>query len=266
MRVVILASSVYSETACAMAVRLAEMGVVPEGVLAVSSFNRGTLLRKVGQWGLRETLRYARAKVAPPKSEQLATLHNPHLEPILKHEGGVLRSVRQVAALYAFQVATCRDQNAAKAIAQLREWAPDLIIFTGGNILRKDLLQVPRLGVLNVHLGLLPEVRGMSSPEWSLLQNLPVGVTIHYIDSGIDTGPILRKYELPNAAACPSLNDLRNRLIAFGIEKTGEVVVALERGTISPEPQSHFSDRQLFVMHSWLRQQAEQRLAGSRNG
>jgi methionyl-tRNA formyltransferase len=87
--------------------------------------------------------------------------------------------------------------------------------------LRKQLLEVPRLGVLNAHLGLLPEIRGMSSPEWSLLQHIPVGVTIHFMDTGIDTGPILQRYEFPHAPQCESLSDLRNRLIAFGIEKAG---------------------------------------------
>src|ERR1700691_4803790 len=266
MRIVILSSSVYSETACAMAVRLAESGHVPGGALALRALDSTTLLRKVGQWGARGVAHYARAKLIPHHADGPPQVKNPHLRPLLENGRGVLLSLRAVTELYCFPVASCADQNGSDSIALLKEWSPDLIIFTGGNILRKPLLDVPRLGVLNVHLGLLPEVRGMSSPEWSLLQNLPVGVTIHYIDSGIDTGPILRKYELPNAAACPSLNDLRNRLIAFGIEKTGEVVAALERGTISPEPQSHFSDSQFFVMHSWLWQQAEQRLAGSRNG
>ncbi len=52
---------------------------------------------------------------------------------------------------------------------------------------------MPRLGILNVHLGLLPEVRGMSSPEWSLLQGVPLGITFHYMDAGIDTGPVLQE-------------------------------------------------------------------------
>jgi len=74
-------------------------------------------------------------------------------------------------------------------------------------------------GVLNVHLGLLPQIRGMSSPEWSLLSGVPVGITFHYMDAGIDTGPILRRYEFPGAAECESLSDLRSRLIAFASQR-----------------------------------------------
>jgi len=265
MRIVVLCSSVYSETACAMAVRMARLGHVPAGALTLPTLDRGTLLRKLGQWGAGDVFRYARAKLIPQPGDQQAQVRNPYLQPLLTHGEGVFRSLREVAALHSFPVAVCNNQNAPDAIARLREWSPDLIIFTGGNILRKQLLEVPRLGVLNVHLGLLPEVRGMSSPEWSLLNHVPVGVTIHYVDAGIDTGPILQRCEFPDAAQCDSLSDLRNRLIAFGIEKVAEVVARLDRDTISATPQSDLDeDRQFFVMHEWLQLRAAERLTQSR--
>ena len=265
MRVVVLCSSVYSETACAMAVRLAESGHVPVGALSLSTFNRGTMLRKLSQWGVRDVARYAGGKFAPRRTESSTTVHNAYLRPFLTHKNGIFRNVREVAAVHGFPVAICNEQNAPDAIAQIKKWSPDLLVFTGGNILRKQLLELPRLGVLNVHLSLLPEVRGMSGPEWSLLTNVPVGITIHYMDAGIDTGPILQKYEFPNTAACESLTDLRNRLIAFGVEKIGDVVSALDHGSISPTPQSQLDeDRQFFVMHEWLQARAAERLTKTR--
>ncbi|MFZ0319165.1 MAG: formyltransferase family protein [Candidatus Sulfotelmatobacter sp.] len=262
MRIVILSSSLYSETACAMAVRMVEVAHAPVGALVLSTLNRATVLRKLGQWGAREVVRYAREKLLPRNGDANLSASNSYLEPLLKHESGTYRSLIEVAAVYGFPVAVCDDQNASDSIARLKEWAPDLIIFSGGNILRQQLLATPRLGVLNVHLGLLPEIRGMSSPEWSLLQGVPVGITIHYMDAGIDTGPILRRYEIPNAAQSRSLADLRNRLIAFGVEKTGGVVEEMIRGTISAAPQSEFEkDNQFFVMHEWLQARAAARLS-----
>jgi folate-dependent phosphoribosylglycinamide formyltransferase PurN len=265
MRVVVLSSSMYSETACAMAARMADLGFVPAGALALRALDRGTLLRKFGQWGVRGVAHYARTKLIPHRGDRHTQVRNPYLEPVLKHGDGVFRSLRKVASFYGFPVAVCNDQNSPDSIARLKEWSPDLIIFTGGNILRKQLLEVPRLGVLNVHLGLLPEIRGMSSPEWSLLNHVPVGITIHYVEAGIDTGPILQRYEFPAAARCESLTDLRNRLIAFGISKVGEVVAGLDRGTISAARQSDLDkDRQFFVMHEWLQDRALERLTKSR--
>jgi folate-dependent phosphoribosylglycinamide formyltransferase PurN len=273
MRIVILCSSVYSETACAMAARIGKSGHVPVGAIALPAVNRAALLRKFGQWGAQDVIRYARAKLIPRRGDKQAQLRNPYLQSLLKNpllknknKDGVFRSLREVAKSYGFPLVVCNDQNSPDSIKQLKAWSPDLIIFTGGNILRKPLLDVPHLGVLNVHLGMLPEIRGMSSPEWSLLNNVPVGVTSHYVDSGLDTGPILQRCEFPDAIRCASLSDLRNRLIAFGIEKTAEVVANLDRGTIFATPQSKLDeDRQFFVMHEWLQARASERLAQSQS-
>jgi folate-dependent phosphoribosylglycinamide formyltransferase PurN len=261
MRTVVLCSSVYSETACAMAVRLAQSGSAPVGAIALSTLDPGTLLRKLGQWGLRDVARYAVAKVFPQKTASREYLRNPYLKPLLLHRGQGFRNLREIAREYDFPIVTCTDQNAVSSVAQLKEWSPDLMIFTGGNILRKELLDVPRLGVVNMHLGLLPEIRGMSSPEWSLLKDVPVGVTVHYVDSGIDTGAILQRCEFPDAAQCDSLADLRNRLIAFGIERVAEVILALDHGSLAPSPQSELDrGNQFFVMHEWLQTRAVERL------
>ena len=263
MRIVILASSVYSETSCAMAVRLAEVGYIPVGGLALSSLNRATLLRKFAQWGPREALRYARSKLIPQTGTAPGRMQNKLLEPWLKAGEQRFRNLKEVARFYRFPVAVCRDQNAAASVSRLRVWAPDLIVFTGGNILRKAVLSVARLGVLNLHLGLLPEIRGMSSPEWSLLSNVPVGVTIHSMDEGIDTGPILRRLEFPDAKQCRSRAELRNRLIAFGVEQIGNVISDLDRGLLAPTPQPDQDvDTQCFVMHEWLQARADGLLTG----
>ncbi len=264
MRVVILCPSLYSETSCAMAVRLARSGYTPAGAVVLSTFDLRTLIRKVGQWGFRNVVRYGRSKLLSP-SRAGEQFHNPHLAQLLRNDAGNFRNLREVAARYRFPILTCKDQNAPDAIAQLNQWSPDLIVFTGGNILRKQLLRVPRLGVINAHLGLLPQIRGMNTPEWSLLTGIPVGVTVHHIDAGIDTGAILKTYEFPDASECSSLDDLRNRLIALGVEKIAEVVAALDRGVLSAMPQSETSDdNQYFVMHQRLQAQAARRLSDTR--
>jgi folate-dependent phosphoribosylglycinamide formyltransferase PurN len=258
-RVVVIASSVYSETACAMCVRLAQTGCVPAGVLALRFLNRKTLLRKVGQWGFRSAVAYARSKLI--RGESGTHVRNPYLEQLLANGDEVFRSLREVGRAYRFPVATCSDQNSLHSLALLQRWSPDIIVFTGGNILRAPLLDVPRLGVINAHLGLLPEMRGMSSPEWSLLNHVPVGVAVHYIDEGIDTGPVLQQFELPDAARFESLPELRNRLIAFAVDKMAAVVAALTQGTISAFPQTQRDrDNQCFVMHERLQALAAQRL------
>jgi folate-dependent phosphoribosylglycinamide formyltransferase PurN len=263
MRVVILCSSPYSETGCAVAARLAQLGHIPVGALTLPSWDRATLLRKVGQWGLRDSFRYAHSKLAPSKSAAPNQIRNPYLQTALQRsdQPGVYRSLREIARSYKFPVATFSDQNSSSAIAQLKQWSPDLVIFTGGNILRDELLKVPRLGILNSHLALLPEIRGMSSPEWSLLCGVPLGITVHFMDTGIDTGRILLRREFSKARKCGSLTDLRNRMIAEGIELIAEAVTGLNNGAISPVPQTdREKDNQYFVMHDRLKAVAARQL------
>jgi folate-dependent phosphoribosylglycinamide formyltransferase PurN len=265
MRVATLCSSPYSETGCAVAARLAQLGYVPVGALTLPSWDRRTLLRKVGQWGLHDSLQYAVAKLRPSKSTIQKQIRNPYLESALQHGDGVFRSLREVARAYGFPVVACGDQNSPRAVAQLKQWSPDLAIFTGGNILRDEVLKVPRLGILNSHLALLPEIRGMSSPEWSLLCGVAIGITIHFMDSGVDTGPILLRREFAGAEGCDSLADLRNKMIAEGIELIAEAVAGLDRGMISAAPQAdREKDRQFFVMHEQLRTMTARRLKEGR--
>ena len=80
---------------------------------------------------------------------------------------------------------------------QLQDWAPDLIVVMAfGQILRRNVLELPRLGCLNAHASLLPRWRGASPIQAAILNGDQVsGVTIMQMDPGIDTGPMLRSRE-----------------------------------------------------------------------
>src|SRR5260370_37382216 len=102
MRTVVLCSSVYSETACAMTVRLAQSGCVPLGALALSTLDPGTLLRKLGQWGVRDVTRYAAAKLLPQKTPTHGYLRNPYLKPLLTNRKQPVRNLREISREYDF--------------------------------------------------------------------------------------------------------------------------------------------------------------------
>lgn len=266
MRVVLLCSSPYSETSCAAAAHLAQCGHVPVGALTLPAWDRQTLVRKVGQWGLRESLSYARLKLTRKRPRERSQLRNPYLAKFLERQGRIFRNLREISQHYEFPMAVCRDQNSEQAIRQLREWNPDIGVFTGGNIVRQPLLDVFRIGILNAHLAMLPEVRGMSSPEWSLLCGVPLGITVHLVDAGIDTGPIVVRREFDKPEECDSLVDLRNRMIAAGIELIEEAIVGLEQGLLAATPQSEREyDHQYFVMHDSLKRLAARRLKSIRS-
>lgn len=79
---------------------------------------------------------------------------------------------------------------------RLKECQPDLIVFTGGGLIRESLIKIPRLGIINCHMGILPYYRGMDCTYYAMLENNydKIGFTTHLMDSGVDTGAIIKKY------------------------------------------------------------------------
>jgi methionyl-tRNA formyltransferase len=75
--------------------------------------------------------------------------------------------------------------------ALLRDFAPDYVISGGAGIIRQDLLDLPRIGFLNIHPGLLPEYRGVDPVLWALSEGGMLGATLHLMSAGIDEGPLL---------------------------------------------------------------------------
>ena len=69
----------------------------------------------------------------------------------------------------------------------------DFCIQGGTGILKKNIIQQFKIGILNFHPGDLPFYRGCSAPEWQVYENKPVISTVHLVDDGIDTGNIIAK-------------------------------------------------------------------------
>ncbi len=86
-----------------------------------------------------------------------------------------------------------------EAMAQLQAWQPDLIVVAAfGQILRPDVLNLPRYGCINVHASLLPRWRGAAPIQAAILHGDPeTGVTIMRMDPGMDTGDILTQRSTP---------------------------------------------------------------------
>lgn len=80
-----------------------------------------------------------------------------------------------------------------EAMRQLQEWAPDLIVVAAfGQILKKDVLDLPKYGCINIHASLLPRWRGAAPINAAILAgDEETGVTIMKMDVGLDTGPML---------------------------------------------------------------------------
>jgi methionyl-tRNA formyltransferase len=142
----------------------------------------------------------------------------------------------------------------------LRPLAPDLVVLVGADIVPAAVLAVPRIGTINAHYGLLPAHRGMNVTEWSVLQGEPVGVTVHLVDAGVDTGDILLREEIPVAPG-ETFATLRRKHQDVAARLLVRAALQLRDGSARPQPQAPDQGRQYYRMHPALRRLAEARLA-----
>jgi folate-dependent phosphoribosylglycinamide formyltransferase PurN len=154
--------------------------------------------------------------------------------------------------------------DSADAVAAIKALGPDLGIHAGAGLLRRPLIDAFRLGVLNAHMGLLPAYRGMNVAEWAALEGAPVGCTVHLIDTGIDTGPILATQEVA-IAGCGSIAALRGAVDRAQLALLGDIVESIVGGRM-PEPLAAAEPPgpQYFHMHQDLAAILEARLLGAR--
>jgi len=154
-----------------------------------------------------------------------------------KLESPPVKRIAEGASVPIWQPKSLRGDDAVTELARL---APDVcVVVAYGKILPQAILDVPRLGCLNVHASLLPAYRGAAPIQWALIRGeRETGVTIMKLDAGMDTGPMLlwRRLAIRDDDTAGTLGA---RLAAIGAEL---MVVALERlkhGSLEETPQEH---------------------------
>mgnify|MGYP005763703739 FL=1 len=134
-----------------------------------------------------------------------------------------------------FQPKTMRD---AETLEQLKGCNPDLIVVVAyGKLLPKEVLDLPRLGCINVHASLLPKYRGAGPVQWSIINGEEeTGVTTMYMAEALDTGDMLESASL-KIGENETADELMERLSHLGAELLISTVKKAEEGTLKPVPQ-----------------------------
>ncbi len=122
--------------------------------------------------------------------------------------------------------------------SQLASINPDAIIVVGyGRIIPQWMIDLPRLGNINLHASLLPKYRGAAPIQWAIARGETMtGVTTMRIDAGLDTGDILLQKEMP-IGTNDTAETLTPTLAAVGANLLVETLHGLQAGTIEGRPQ-----------------------------
>jgi methionyl-tRNA formyltransferase len=136
--------------------------------------------------------------------------------------------------------------NEPSEVAAMRALAPDVVLVFGTEILRDEVIASFRGNLINLHLGLSPYYRGSGTNFWPLVNREPeyVGATIHYLDAGIDSGPIIAHVR-PEMRATDGPHDVGNRTIIAAATALTQVALAHARQPVAATPQGR--DGRLYL-------------------
>ena len=148
--------------------------------------------------------------------------------------------VKQIALNAGIQILQPEEASSEVFVSILKEINPDVIVVVAfGQILRKNILDLPKYGCINVHGSLLPKYRGASPIQWAVINgDKETGVTIMHMDAGIDTGDMIlqEKIELTEDETAGSLFD---RIAAMSGPVLLKALDEIEAGTAERIPQNN---------------------------
>jgi methionyl-tRNA formyltransferase len=137
-----------------------------------------------------------------------------------------------------------RSEDGAAFVSGL---SPDIIInFNSTVIFPPNLLKTPRLGAVNFHPGPLPERAGLNVGQWAVFEgDIEFGVTLHWMDNGIDTGKIIAQSRFPISANETGLT-LHLKSLSAGIKLVTLLLADLEAGNIPEGIEQNSSNRKYY--------------------
>lgn len=140
--------------------------------------------------------------------------------------------VKEAAMRHELEILQPEKASQPDFLDRLRELNPDLIVVIAfGQILRKEVLDLPKYGCVNVHVSLLPKYRGAAPINWAIINGEEkTGVTTMFMDEGLDTGDIIktREFRLDDEINAGQLHDI---MMEEGADVLSQTVKAIEDGT-----------------------------------
>lgn len=151
----------------------------------------------------------------------------------------VYSPVKQAALRLGLRVEQPERVRRPEALQMLQQLQPDAMVVVGyGQVIPQSIIDIPPLGIINVHASLLPKYRGAAPVQWAIANGERVtGVTTMRINAGLDTGDMLLKVETPIGDTETSL-DLGPRLATLGANLLSGTLAQLQAGTAVAIPQN----------------------------
>lgn len=229
-------------------------------LLQVKTFTIKRLQQLIRMYGWRDALEKFKNIFLSSKSnrfvEEIMPMNN-----FLRERKIKSTTTKQACQELKINVKLVQNLNEKVSIDFIKQHKVDLIVYAGGGILRNNLIQSTQYGILNAHSGPLPFFRGMNCLEWSLFYNVKPEITVHFIDDGIDTGTILKRFPLEISTG-DTISLLRGKSVVREVMSLLEVISNFEKYTENKQELVAGKGIQFFTMHPFLREIIDRRLSG----
>lgn len=151
----------------------------------------------------------------------------------------VFTPVKQLAVEHGIPVYTPKRVKDPEFVKELSQIPCDVIVVIAfGQILSKEILDLPKYGCINVHASLLPRWRGAAPMQWAIIAGDEMtGITTMQMDVGLDTGDMLLAKEIP-ISPNETGESLHDKMAVLGSELLLETLRQAEEGTLHPKPQN----------------------------
>ena len=257
--VVIFSPSRYSLYTISVTEMLRRSGVDVRAVIVRKLVNPGRFVSEFRRDGSRLLKKIWKKLVLRERAYSEQTFET--MASFMRSEGIAFKSVDAITKAFDIPIQYCGDLNDPEVVQTLQHLKPDLVVFTGGGLIRKEVLANAGAGVVNCHMGMLPKYRGMDVVEWPILEGdlEHIGMTVHFMDEGVDTGDILRTRRVEFAPG-DTIKQIRDRFEPLMCREIAAICVEYLTGKVKRQPQKKESGKQYFVMHPLLIALTEEKL------
>jgi methionyl-tRNA formyltransferase len=159
------------------------------------------------------------------------------------------------------QVFFTRGTNTAQTINILKMLNPDILILGQTGIVKKEILEIPKLGTLNAHPGILPFYRGIDCWKWAVFNNEfdKIGCSVHWVNAGVDTGNIIA-VKRNDVSLTEDFTSIENTLYDNCILLLADVLKKLKNGYIEGAKQEKEAGKQYYKMSQKLEKTVKDKL------
>jgi folate-dependent phosphoribosylglycinamide formyltransferase PurN len=238
--------------------RLKNQGIKVSKILIVKTFSRKRLMAYYRQLDLAELKKKFIDRILSkylPKtkiSDEMA-----YIDEFMKENNIPEISVSQWCKNNSTKFCFVESLNSQKSLKFID--GVDYVVYAGGGIVGQKFLDTVTKGVLNCHAGKLPEIRGMNASEWSILLDIPLYNTLHFMVRKIDLGPIIEL--IPHDYSdCKTINQIRGKAIVYSIQDLVHGIKLILSEKYQQTQQTESAGLQYYVMHPALKSLVNQKL------